>query len=44
MEVVVAYVVVQQTQPFHQHVWQNVPIMRTVERPLVQQNISIKTT
>jgi len=38
-----APIVVQQTQPFHQTVWSSVPIMGTIERPLVQQNILVKT-
>jgi hypothetical protein len=40
----VAHVNVQQTQPLHQIVWSNVPIMRTVERPLVQRSKLITTT
>ncbi len=36
--------IVQQTQPLHQIVWSNVPIMGSVERPLVQQSILITTT
>jgi hypothetical protein len=31
MEAVMAFVVVQQTQPFHQIVWLSVPIMGTIE-------------
>jgi hypothetical protein len=44
MEVVVALVVVQQTQPFHQHVWPSVPIVKTIERPLIQWNMLVITT
>jgi len=36
--------IVQQTQPLQQIVWSNVPIMGSVERPLVQQSILITTT
>jgi hypothetical protein len=35
MEVVATPIDVQQTQPLHQIVWLNVPIMGTVEQPLV---------
>jgi len=44
VEIIMAFVVVQQTQPLHQIVWLSVPITRTIERPLVQRNISITTT
>jgi hypothetical protein len=43
MEVVMAPIVVQQTQPLHQTIWLDVPIMGIVEQPLVHQNISITT-
>jgi hypothetical protein len=36
MEVVVAPMVVEQTQPLHQIVWLSVPVMGTIERQLVQ--------
>jgi hypothetical protein len=39
-----ALIVAQRTQPLHQLVWPSVPIMRIVERPLVQRSISITTT
>jgi hypothetical protein len=44
VETIVAPVVVQQTQPFHQIVWLNVLVMKTIERPLVQQSVPITTT
>jgi hypothetical protein len=31
VEVIMAPIVVQQTQPFHQTIWPNVPIMGTIE-------------
>ncbi len=42
--VVVAHVDVQQTQPLHHIVWPNVPIMETIEWPLVQRSKPITTT
>jgi len=44
VEVVMAPIDVQQTRPLHQIVWLNVFAMGTIERPLVEQNISITTT
>jgi hypothetical protein len=44
MEAIMAPIVVQYTQPLHQIVCPSVPIMGTVERPLVQWNILITTT
>ncbi len=38
-----APIVVQQTQPLHQTIWLDVPIMGIVEQPLVHQSISITT-
>jgi hypothetical protein len=39
-----APIAIQQTQPLHQTIWSNVPIMGIIERPLVQLSISITTT
>jgi hypothetical protein len=41
MEIVVVFVIVQQTQPFNQTICPSAPIMGTVERPFVQRSISV---
>jgi hypothetical protein len=35
MEAIAALIIVEQTQPLHQIVWLNVPVMGTIERQLV---------
>jgi hypothetical protein len=44
VEVVVAPIVIQQTQPLHQTAWFNVHVMGIIEQPFVQQSIPITTT
>jgi hypothetical protein len=44
VEVVVAPIVVRQTQTLHQIVWPNVLIMGTLELPLILQSIPVTTT
>jgi hypothetical protein len=44
MEAIVALIVIQQTQPFHQIVWLNVLVMGSVKQPLFQQSIPVTTT
>ncbi len=43
MEVITVPIVIRQTQPLHQTIWPSVPIMGTIERPLVQRSILVTT-
>ncbi len=43
MDIIVAPIVVRQTQPFTQGVWSNIPIMAIVEQALGQQGILVTT-
>jgi len=36
MEAITSPLDVQQTQPFHQIIWPNIPAMGTIEQPFVQ--------